>query len=69
MISNVIGALLQALEIIFEMKMERSNENSKKRNRFSNLENTIFFFFLDPSYFQTSQLSYFLFIFKQFKML
>jgi hypothetical protein len=49
-----MGVLSQALQIIFEMQMKRSNEkNNKKKNELSNSQNTFFFFSLDPSYFQS----------------
>jgi len=46
-ISNVVGILPQALEIIFEMKRKRSNEKITRRRRrrkkkLSNLRNTFF---------------------------
>jgi hypothetical protein len=62
--------LLQVLEIIFEVQRKMSNgKNNKKRNKLSNLQNMVFFFFfsLDPSYFQTSWLSYFLYILNDLK--
>jgi hypothetical protein len=47
------GVLPQALEIIFEVQREKSNEkNSKKKSKFFNLQNAFFlsfFFFLDLS--------------------
>jgi hypothetical protein len=51
-----VGALLQVLEIIFEVQRKLNNEKiirkeisfSAYKTRFS------FLFFLDPSYFQTS---------------
>jgi hypothetical protein len=49
-----MGVLPQALEIIFEMKRKRSNEKIiRKKKKLSNLQN-LFFFSLDPSYFQIS---------------
>jgi len=49
-----MGALPQALEIIFEMQTKGSNEKiTKKKKKLSNLQNT-FFFFLNLFYFQTS---------------
>jgi hypothetical protein len=45
-ISNVVGILPQALEIVFEMKRKRSNEKitrrRKKKKKLSNLRNTFF---------------------------
>jgi hypothetical protein len=51
-----MGALPQALEMIFEVQMKGSNEKiNKKKNKLSNLQSLFFFFFsLNPSYFQTS---------------
>jgi hypothetical protein len=50
-----MGVLPQVLEIIFEVQRKMNNEKNKKRNKFSNLQNTfIFKKKLDPSYFQTS---------------
>jgi len=48
-----MGALPQAVEIIFEMQRKRSNNN--KKNKLFNLQNVFFFLFfsLDPSYFQS----------------
>jgi hypothetical protein len=52
-----MGVLPQALEIIFEVQRERSNEkNSKKKNKLFNSQNVFFFpffFSLDLSYFQS----------------
>jgi hypothetical protein len=53
-----MGALLQALQIIFEVQSKRSNEKiNNKKNKLFNLQNAILFYFslsLDPSYFQSS---------------
>jgi hypothetical protein len=53
-----MGALPQALEIFFEVKMKRIHENNNNNNKISNLQNVFFFFFysLDLSYSQTLQL-------------
>jgi hypothetical protein len=48
-----MGTLPQVLEIIFEMQRKMIMKNKKKKNKLSNLQN-MFFFSLDPSYFQTS---------------
>jgi hypothetical protein len=51
-----MGVLPQALEIIFEMQMKRSNEKiTRKKKAFKFTKHVFFFFFffsLDPSYFQ-----------------
>jgi hypothetical protein len=50
-----MGALPQALEIIFEVQMKRSNEKiTRKKKNFPTRKTYIFLFFpsLDPSYFQ-----------------
>jgi hypothetical protein len=40
-----MGALSQALQIIFEVQMKRNNENnSKKKNKTSNSKNVLFLF-------------------------
>ncbi len=51
-----MGELPQALVIIFDVQRKRSNEKIiiKKKKKLSNLQNVFLFFFLDPSYFQTS---------------
>jgi hypothetical protein len=47
-----MGALPQALEIIFEVQRKKSNEkNSKKKKSFSNYKTLLFSHLLDPSYF------------------
>jgi hypothetical protein len=50
-------ALPQTLEIIFEVQMKRSNEKIARKKKLSNSQNAFFslffFFFLDPSYFQS----------------
>jgi hypothetical protein len=47
--------LPQALEISFKMQKKRSNEKiTRKKKSFLNLQNMIFFFCSDLSYFQTS---------------
>ncbi len=54
---NVMGALPQALEIIFEVQRKTNNEKTnKKKNKHFNLQNVFFLvpFSLDPSYLQTS---------------
>jgi len=45
-----MGALPQALEILFEMQRKRSNEKitRKKKKKFSNSRNLFFFFFFWP---------------------
>ncbi len=51
-----MGALPQALEIIFEVQMKRSNETIVRRKIAFQLTKHFFFsffFFLDPSYFQS----------------
>jgi hypothetical protein len=46
-ILNAMGALPQALEIIFEVQGKRSNEKiTRKKKKLSNLQNVGFFFFL-----------------------
>jgi hypothetical protein len=57
--------LPQVLEIIFKVQRKISNEKiTRKKKVFQLIKHGFLFFFfsLDPSYFQTSQLSYFLFI-------
>jgi hypothetical protein len=57
-----MGALPQALQIIFELQRDFQiakglMKNNKKKNKLFNLQNVFFFSFffsLDPSYFQTS---------------
>jgi hypothetical protein len=52
-----MGALPQALEIIFEVQRKTNNEKTnKKKNKHFNLQNVFFLvpFSLDPSYLQTS---------------
>jgi hypothetical protein len=50
-----MGVLPQALEVIFEMQMKRSNEKVARRKISFPTYKTLFFFpSLDPSYFQTS---------------
>jgi hypothetical protein len=45
-----MGALPQALEIIFEVQRKTSDENNnKKKNKLFNLQNMFFFFFFFPS--------------------
>jgi len=58
-----MGVLPQVLEIIFEAPRKRINEKLTQ-NKLSNIQNAFFSlsFSFDPSYFQTSQLSDFLFI-------
>jgi hypothetical protein len=46
-IKNVIGALPQALEIIFEAQRKRTNEKKKKK-KLSELQNAIFFLLFGP---------------------
>jgi hypothetical protein len=56
-ILNAMGALPQALEIIFEVQGKRSNEKiTRKKKSFPTYKTSVFSFFfsLDPSYFQTS---------------
>jgi hypothetical protein len=55
-IINVIGALSQALEIIFEVQRKTSNEKiTRKKKKLVQLTKRFFFFSsLDLSYFQTS---------------
>jgi hypothetical protein len=49
-----MGVLSQALEIIFEKQMKRSNEKIvRKKKKLSNSQNINFFLFLDLSYFQS----------------
>jgi len=51
-----MGALPQALEIIFELQMKRNNEKITRRKiSFPTYKTCFFSFFfsLDPSYFQT----------------
>jgi len=60
--------LPQALEIIFEVQRKRSNEKITRKKKSLPTYKTLFFFIsLDLSYFQTSQLSYFLFILNDLK--
>jgi hypothetical protein len=51
-----MGALLQVLEIIFEVQRKMNNEKIKRREiSFPTYKISFFpFFCLDPSYFQTS---------------
>jgi hypothetical protein len=50
-----MGALPQALEIIFEVQRKRSNEKTnKKKIKHSNLQNVFFFPFSLDYYLQTS---------------
>jgi hypothetical protein len=63
-------ALPQAPEIVFEVQRKRSNEKiTRKIKIFSTYKMCFFgfFFSLDPSDFQTSYLSYFLFNLNDFK--
>jgi hypothetical protein len=47
-----MGALPQALEIIFEVQRKTSNERTKRKISFSTYKMSFSFFFsLDPSYF------------------
>ncbi len=67
-----MGALLQTLEIIFEVQRKRINEKITRKKKLPNIQNMFFFLFfssLDPSYLRISQLFYFLFILNGFKML
>jgi hypothetical protein len=51
-----MGLLRQALEVIFEVQMKRSNEKiSRKKKGFPNHKTRFFpfFFSLDPSYFES----------------
>jgi len=48
-----MGALPQALEIIFEMQMKKSNKKIARREISFPTHKTCFFFSLDPSYFQS----------------
>jgi hypothetical protein len=52
-----MGVLLQALEIIFEVQMKRSNEKITRTKKSVPTHETHifspFFFSLDPSYFQS----------------
>jgi hypothetical protein len=48
-----MGALPQALEIIFEGQMKRSNEKKKVFQLTKRKFSLLFFFSLDPSYFQS----------------
>jgi hypothetical protein len=41
-----MGALPQALEIIFKVQRKKNNEKIKEENKLSNLQNVFFFFFL-----------------------
>jgi hypothetical protein len=59
-----MGALAQAVEILFEVQRKRSNEKIARRKICFSTDKTRFFLFcfsLDPSYFQISLLSHFLF--------
>jgi hypothetical protein len=47
------GSSISSSKIHFEVKRKRSNEKKMKISKFSNLQN-MFFFSLNPSYFQTS---------------
>jgi hypothetical protein len=50
-----MGVLPQALKIIFEVQMKRSNEKiTRGKEKLSNLQKVFFFFSLDSSYFQAS---------------
>jgi hypothetical protein len=72
MIQNIMGLLLQALEIIFEVQRKRSNEkDSKKENKPSNLQNVCFFLFSSLWTLLLLNLITFLFLiyFKRFKVL
>jgi len=59
-----MGALSQVLQIIFEVQRKMSNEKITRRELSFPIYKTCFFFPLssNPSYFQSSYLSYFLFI-------
>jgi hypothetical protein len=46
--------LPQAVEIIFEVQRKRSNEKTTRKKKSFPSYKTLFFFFLDLSYFQTS---------------
>jgi len=60
-----MGALPQALEIIFQMQRKMSNEKITMRKRkLFNLQNIMFFFSLNVSYSQASLFSYFFIHFK-----
>jgi hypothetical protein len=62
--------LPQALQIIFEVQWKKINEKITRRKKKFQLPNTFCFFLpllLDPSYFETSDLSYFLFILNDLK--
>jgi hypothetical protein len=58
-----MGALPQALQIIFEVQTKRSNEkNNKKKNELFNLQNTFYFYFSSlwtPLTFKPHNLFYF----------
>jgi hypothetical protein len=63
-------ALPQALEIIFEVQMKRSNQKIVRKKKAFQLTKYIFFpffFSLDHSYFQSFLLSHFLFILNNLK--
>jgi hypothetical protein len=64
----LLGALPQAVEIIFEVQMKRSNEKiaGQKKKAFQ-LTKHFFFFSLDPLYLKNFQLSPFLFILNDLK--
>jgi hypothetical protein len=67
-ISNVIGALAQALEIIFQVQRNRSNEKVTRRKiSFPTYKTWVFFF--GPLLFSTLITFLFFTHFKQFKML
>ncbi len=63
-----MGVLHQALEIIFEVQMKRNNEKIARRKiSFPTHKTCFFFFFLDPSYFQSFYLFHFLSILNDLK--
>jgi hypothetical protein len=50
-----MGALRQALEIVFKVQRKRINEKITRRKvSFPTYKRRFFFFSLDPSYFQTA---------------
>ncbi len=61
-----MGVLPQALKIIFQVQRKRNNEKIARR-KLSFQIYKMCFFSLEPSYFQSLQLSYFLFILNDLK--
>jgi hypothetical protein len=69
-ISNVMGALRQALEIVFEVQRKRINEKITRRKvSFPTYKRRFFFLFFGPFLLKNCMTFLFLIHFKRFKLL